>query len=73
MISKLLLLLFVWTTMTALGAIVATVPAWLLWNWLVPDLFGLPTLTLVQTFGLTMLLGLLFGDRLSVHSRSQDY
>jgi hypothetical protein len=27
-------------------------PFWLMWNWLIPDIFGLPHITLLQAFGL---------------------
>lgn len=33
----------------------------LLWNWLMPELFGLPTVTYWQAFGLLILAKLLFG------------
>ena len=33
----------------------------LLWNWLLPALFGLPQLTLLQGFGLLVLCRILFG------------
>jgi len=42
----------------------ATVGAWivqLLWNWLVPTLFGGPTVTLWQALGLLLLCRILFG------------
>jgi hypothetical protein len=32
-----------------------------LWNWLMPKIFGLPTLTLLETFGLLLLSKILFG------------
>lgn len=32
----------------------------LLWNWLIPMIFGLTTLTYWEAFGLTVLCGLLF-------------
>jgi hypothetical protein len=32
----------------------------LLWNWLMPEIFGLPTLSFVQALGLTVLCHLLF-------------
>ena len=44
-------------------SLLAAVPTWLLWNWLMPGLFGLPHVTLLQAFGLLLLAGLLFGDR----------
>ena len=36
-----------------------SIPLWLLWNWLMPYIFGLPTLSLFQTFGLTILVTLI--------------
>lgn len=41
-------------------AAVVTVPTWLLWNLIVPDLFGLPEVSLIQTLVLLILSGLLF-------------
>tara|TARA_Y100001938_G_C7994188_1_gene381145 strand:- start:702 stop:953 length:252 start_codon:yes stop_codon:yes gene_type:complete len=35
-------------------------PTYLLWNWLMP-VFGLPTLSIWQSFGLMMLCNILFG------------
>ncbi|MCE2733188.1 MAG: hypothetical protein O9302_00545 [Cyclobacteriaceae bacterium] len=32
-----------------------------LWNWLMPKIFGLTTLTLLETFGLLLLAKILFG------------
>ena len=36
-----------------------SIPLCLLWNWLMPHIFGLPTLTLIETFGLSILISLL--------------
>ena len=49
-------LLFAWPTM-------------LLWNALMPDLFGLPALTFWQTFGLKVLLFLLIPTGSSVNTK----
>jgi len=46
----------------AIFAAAASVPTWLLWNWLVPDLFGLPHVSLLQAFGLLLLSGFLSHD-----------
>lgn len=35
-------------------------PTYLLWNWIMP-VFGLPTLSIWQSFGLMMLTNILFG------------
>tara|TARA_X000001036_G_C20633426_1_gene788115 strand:+ start:1087 stop:1398 length:312 start_codon:yes stop_codon:yes gene_type:complete len=37
----------------------ASVPFWLLWNWLIPTIFGLPKITLFQAGGLWALLMLI--------------
>lgn len=37
-----------------------TIPVYFLYNWLMPELFGLKSITLVQAWGLTFLCGLLF-------------
>jgi hypothetical protein len=29
-----------------------SLPFWLMWNWLIPTIFGLPEITLLQAFGL---------------------
>lgn len=44
----------------AVMAIFAAWPIQLLWNWLVPTLFGGPIVTFWQAFGLMALSGLLF-------------
>ena len=31
------------------------IPVWLLWNWLMPVIFGLPTITVWQALGLALL------------------
>ena len=41
-------------------SIILAVPVWLLWNWLIPLIFGVTKLTLIQAWGLTFLCGLLF-------------
>jgi hypothetical protein len=41
-------------------AILFSVPTWLLWNWLIPDIFGLRKITLLEAFGLILLSNILF-------------
>ena len=38
---------------------VLSIPLCLMWNWLMPFIFGLPKLNLLQTFGLSILISLL--------------
>lgn len=49
-----ILFLIVWSLILAW-------PLQLLWNWLVPSIFGLGKITFLQAFGLKLLLGLVFG------------
>ncbi len=37
-----------------------TVPTYFLWNWLMPKIFGLPKITLLQALGISMLSSILF-------------
>lgn len=41
--------------------LIFAVPVWLLWNWLMPVIFGLTEITLLQAAGLLLLSGFLFG------------
>jgi|TARA_Y100000034_G_scaffold172_1_gene274 hypothetical protein len=36
-----------------------SIPLWLLWNWLMPHIFGLPTINVLEAFGLSALVTLL--------------
>jgi len=42
------------------GALLYALPVWLIWNYLMPRLFGLNTLTIVDAFLLNLLAGILF-------------
>ena len=46
-------------------------PFQLLWNWLVPSIFGLSKITFFQAFGLKLLLGLTFG-RVSINETRKE-
>lgn len=41
-------------------ALFFTLPTFLLWNWLMPIIFGLPELTFWQALGVTLLSSILF-------------
>lgn len=47
--------------MIVVWALVLAWPVQLLWNWLVPGIFGLGRITFFQAFGLKVLLGLALG------------
>ena len=44
----------------ALSALLFGLPLMLLWNWLMPTIFGLPTITFWQGVGLNFLSSILF-------------
>lgn len=41
-------------------SILFAIPVWLLWNWLMPIIFGVTKVSLLQAWGLTFLCSLLF-------------
>jgi hypothetical protein len=52
---------FVLAVATLVGiSLIMAVPTMLLWDWLMPELFGLKTITLFQAWGLNFLCGMLF-------------
>jgi hypothetical protein len=65
-------LLLSWVLTWCVVAAAVSLPTWLLWNWLMPELFGLPSINFFQAFGLLLLSGFLFGDRPSVKVGAKD-
>jgi len=47
-----------------------SLPLMLLWNWLMPELFGLPTINILQSIGLGALSHILFGNTTSMIQKS---
>ena len=47
-----------------------SIPTCLLWNWLMPYIFGLPKLTLLESFGLSILISLLSPRKLDFLKKS---
>ena len=54
--------------MMVFWSLVLAWPFQLLWNWLVPAIFGLGNITFFQAFGLKLLLALVFG-RMSIEDK----
>jgi hypothetical protein len=57
--GKILLTIIAYTLATAIvfGSVILfcaliSLPFWLMWNWLIPTIFGLPEITWLQAFGL---------------------
>ena len=49
-----------------LSAILLAIPTMLLWNWLLPHLFNVPTISLYEAVGINILSGILFKSNVSV-------
>lgn len=49
-----------------LTAILMAFPTMWLWNWLMPDIFDLPKITLYQAMGINFLSGILFRPNVNV-------
>ncbi len=39
-----------------INVVIAVIPVYFLWNWIIPDLFALPKIGLLQTLGLIILI-----------------
>lgn len=61
-----IVLLVVAIGMTFLTAALLSLPVMLLWDWLMPVIFGLPEITWLQAWGLLFLCGLLFRSHVKI-------
>ena len=52
----------IWLVLLIVASALLAIPVMLLWNWLMPYIFGLPTVTMLQALGLTVLFKTLFGS-----------
>jgi hypothetical protein len=53
-------IVIIWSCLLAL-------PVWLLWNWLMPVIFGLGKIGFLQSLGLNLLCGCLFKSNVTVN------
>lgn len=61
---------FVFLGLAFLLSLIAGIPVYFLWNWLVPDLFGIRVISFWEAVGITMLARCLVGS--SSSSKSKD-
>ena len=73
--SKFLITLSAWifATLIVFGGIslfcgLVSLPFWLMWNWLIPPIFGLPEISLLQAFGLWTFLVLIRSSKINYKS-----
>lgn len=64
--------LFVGSLVLVGWCLLLAVPTWALWNWLMPDLFGLKAVTFWQALGLNFLTAILFKPVSASSSKSKD-
>lgn len=50
----------IFLAIAVISALLTAIPVFLLWNWLMPELFHLPMISIVQALGLAVLASLLF-------------
>lgn len=67
--KKSVLMILLYIGVFALICTLLSAPVFLLWNELMPAIFGLPTISFWQAFGLMLLCRLLFGDLGYSHKR----
>ena len=68
-ISPSLTLILIGAIMFFAIGIALSIPLCLLWNWLMPYIFGLPKLTLLESFGLSILISLLSPRKLDLSKK----
>ena len=51
---------------------VVSLPFWLLWNWLIPNIFGLSEITWLQALGLWLLITLLRSNNINKYKKLFD-
>ena len=56
----------------AIVSIVAAIPTYFLWNWLMPEIFAIKVITFWQMWGVNLLAGILFKSSSSSKSSSRD-
>lgn len=65
--------LLVWAVVLMVGvSLLASLPVWLLWNWLVPSVFGLRAISWMEALGLLVLVSILFRPISSSSSSSSS-
>ena len=63
--AEFILLSFGAVVAIVLLAVLSAIPVWLLWNMVVPEIFGLPAIGLMQALALSILSSCLFKNTIS--------
>jgi len=65
LIESILILIFA----IMLFGLVAALPTFILWNWLMPSIFGVKSISMLQALGLNFLSGILFKSSSTVSKK----
>lgn len=68
----LIMAIIVTMTMVIVTSLIAAIPVYFLWNWLIPDIFGLTTINFIQTVGLCFLVKLLLPSSSTVEKNKKN-
>jgi hypothetical protein len=55
--------LFITAFFILLGALLYALPVWLIWNYIMPKIFNLPAINIIDAFLLNVLTGILFRSK----------
>jgi len=70
-ISPSLTIMLIGTIMFFVIGIALSIPLCLIWNWLMPSIFDLPTINVIQAFGLSVLVTLLSPRKIDLNKKKQ--
>ena len=70
-ISPSLTIMLIGTIMFFVIGIALSIPLCLIWNWLMPSIFSLPTINVLQAFGLSVLVTLLSPRKIDLNKKKQ--
>ena len=70
-VSPVLVMILTGVTVFFTVGLVLSIPLCLLWNWLMPYIFGLPTINVLQAFGLTILISLLSPRKIDIGKKEK--
>lgn len=66
------LVVFAFAGFVLVWALLWAIPTWLLWNWLMPDLFGMVEITIWQAIGINLLSGILFKSKVGEKKEKKE-
>ncbi len=72
MLVNLISVILLFILALASASLIASVPTWFLWNWLVPELFGLPEISWLNAFGLVLMINIVLRTKVKFTMRQSE-